>query len=158
VGDDFLVMIKINSEDFIDGGATIADSLQLAKMLDDRGIDAIEVSGGGSGSNDKMPPRMKINTLEKEAYHAEFAKKISEAISVPVILVGGIRSPETIEKLLETSKIEYFSLSRPLLAEPDLPKRWQDGDRKKSRCVSCNGCLMMPPGGNYCVLRKKENA
>jgi len=155
VGEDFPVMIKINSEDFIDSGATITDSLQLAKMLDEHGIDAIEVSGGGSGSNDKIPARMKINSLEKEAYHAEFAKKIAEAITAPVILVGGIRSPETIEKLLETSKIEYFSMSRPLLAEPGLPKRWQDGDRDKSRCISCNGCLRMPPGGNYCVQRKK---
>lgn len=158
VGDNFPVMIKINSEDFIDGGATIEDSLQLAQMLDERGIDAIEVSGGGSGSKDKMPPRMKINRLEKEAYHAEFAKKIAEAVTAPVILVGGIRSPETIEKLLETSKIEYFSMSRPLLAEPNLPRRWQEGDRGKSHCVSCNGCLKMVPGGNYCIHRKKENA
>jgi len=66
--------------------------------------------------------------------------------------VGGLRSPEVIEGLLERTKIEFFSLSRPLLSEPDLPNRWQSGDRAKSRCISCNGCLRMPKGGNVCVL------
>ncbi len=152
VGNDYPVMIKINCEDFIDGGATIADSLALSKMLDERGINAIEVSGGGAGSGKRTPARTKIDTPEKEAYHAEYATRIAAEIKAPVILVGGLRSPEVIEGLLERTKIEFFSLSRPLLSEPDLPNRWQSGDRAKSRCVSCNGCLRMPKGGNVCVL------
>lgn len=155
VGGDFPVMIKINSDDFMDGGATIEDSLVLAKMLDERGIDAIEVSGGTGGSGEQAPIRRKINTPEKEAYHADNAARIAAEIKAPVILVGGLRSPEVIEGLLESTKIELFSLARPLLAEPNLPHRWQGGDRSRARCVSCNGCLQNREGGNNCILIKK---
>ncbi len=155
VGDDYPVMIKINSEDFIDGGATIEDSLSLAKMLDERGIDAIEVSGGTGGSGEKIPARLKINAPQKEAYHAEYAKRIAATVKAPVLLVGGLRSPEVIEGLLGSTDIELFSLARPLLAEPDLPHRWQSGDRTRARCVSCNGCLQYRKGGNFCILPRK---
>lgn len=152
VGIEYPVLIKINSEDFIDGGATLEDSLALSKMLDERGIDAIEISGGGAGSGERIPPRRKIDSREKEGYHAVYAAQIAERIKAPVLVVGGLRSLEVIEELLERTPISLFSLSRPLLAEPDLPNRWQSGNRAKSRCVSCNGCLKMPPGGNRCVL------
>lgn len=152
VGSDYPVMIKINCDDFMDGGATLADSVALAKMLDELGIDAIEISGGSSGAGEKSPARRGIHTVEKEAYHGEQAARIAEEIEAPVILVGGLRSPEVIEGLLDKTGIELFSLSRPLLSEPQLPNRWQSGDRARSRCVSCNGCLRMPKGGNLCVL------
>jgi len=152
VGDDYPVLIKINSEDFIEGGATQDDSLTLSKMLDERGIDAIEISGGGAGSGDRIPPRRKIDSREKEGYHAACAAKIAGQIKAPILVVGGLRSLEVIEELLGKTSVALFSLSRPLLAEPDLPNRWQSGDRAKSKCVSCNGCLKMPPGGNRCVL------
>jgi len=152
VGDTFPVLIKINCEDFITGGTTIEDSLILAKRLDERGIDAIEVSGGTAASGNCVPPRPKIDSPEKEAYHAAYATRIADAVDAPIILVGGLRSLDVIEALRKNTKIGFFSLSRPLLAEPDLPKRWQRGDRSRSRCVSCNGCLRNPPGGNRCVL------
>jgi 2,4-dienoyl-CoA reductase-like NADH-dependent reductase (Old Yellow Enzyme family) len=152
VGADYPVLIKINSEDFIEGGATREDSFALSKMLDERGIDAIEISGGGAGSGEKIPVRRKIDSREKEGYHAPHAARIAEQINAPVLVVGGLRSLEVIEELLEKTSIALFSLSRPLLAEPDLPNRWQSNNRAKSRCVSCNGCAKMPPGGNRCVV------
>lgn len=152
VGAEYPVLIKINCEDFMEGGATAEDILAVCKMLDQRGIDAIEISGGGSGAGDKIPVRRKIDTPEKEGYHADHAARIADEIKAPVILVGGLRSPEIIEGLLAKTKIELFSLSRPLLSEPDLPNRWQSGERVRSRCVSCNGCLKMPKGGNHCIL------
>lgn len=152
VGEDFPVLIKINGEDFVEGGATGEDSLALAKMLDARSIDAIEVSGGTGGSGDCIPPRMRIDAPEKEAYHAAQAARIAAAIGAPVILVGGLRSSEVIEQLLANTEIELFALSRPLLSEPDLPKRWQSGDHSRSRCISCNGCLQNRRGGNRCLL------
>lgn len=155
VGEDFPVMIKLNCEDFIADGATIDDSLALAKMLAELGIDAIEVSGGTGGSGDAIPARLKINSVEKEAYHAEYAKSIAAEVDVPIILVGGLRSPEVIEKLLQDTGIDLFALSRPLLTEPDLPYRWRNGDRSRARCVSCNGCLQYREGGNYCILNAK---
>ena len=154
VGREFPVLIKINGEDFIEGGSTIEDSLALAKILDTHGIDAIEVSGGTAASGNGIPSRTKIDDPDKEAYHAKYASRIAEAIKAPVILVGGLRSFHVIDSLLHTTNISHFSLSRPLLYEPDLPQRWQDGDTSRSLCISCNGCLRITKGGNRCVLAK----
>jgi 2,4-dienoyl-CoA reductase-like NADH-dependent reductase (Old Yellow Enzyme family) len=156
VGEDFPVMIKINAEDFIPGGSTIDDSLVLAKLLALRGIDAIEVSGGTGASADKVPARMKINSPDKEAYHATYAAQIAEAVNVPIIVVGGLRSPEVIENLLATTPIELYSLSRPLLVDPQLPQRWQQGDRSPSRCLSCNYCMRNNAAGVHCILTKER--
>lgn len=154
VGPDFPLLIKINCEDFIENGATIDDSLYLSKRLAELGIDAIEVSGGTASSEERIPARAKINAPEKEVYHAEYARRIAEEVDIPIILVGGLRSPGVIEQLLQETKIELFSLSRPLLTEPALPNRWHSGDLTPAKCVSCNACLRYPEGGNYCILNK----
>lgn len=133
VGDNFLVIAKINSEDFIQGGLTMEDSLTTCKVLGDIGIDAIEVSGNYTS-------RMGIKAGENEAYFVEFAKELKKISDVPVILVGGHRSIENMNEILNSTKIEYLSLSRPLIKEPELVNRWQRGDTRPSTCVSCNGC------------------
>lgn len=133
VGDDFLVIAKINSEDFIQGGLTMEDSLITCKVLGDIGIDAIEVSGNYTS-------RTGIKAGENEAYFVEFAKELKRISDVPVILVGGHRSIENMNEILNSTKIEYLSFSRPLIKEPELVNRWQSGDTRPSTCVSCNGC------------------
>ena len=75
---------------------------------------------------------------------------MAAAITAPVLLVGANRSPDTLESLLNTTAITYFSLARPLLREPGLPARWQAGDREPSRCLSCGGCY--GDDGNFCVF------
>lgn len=154
VGEDFPVMLKINESDSIDNGATFEDCLYVSKKLDELGIDALEISGGTAASGDFMS-RTKINSPEKEGYHAEAAARIADEVQAPVILVGGLRSPEVMETLLKNTAIEYFSLSRPLLAEPDLPRRWQQVDRSPAKCISCNACQKGNPEGNICVLKHK---
>ena len=57
-----------------------------------------------------------------------------------MVLCGGIRSIETMEKLNKEKGIELFSISRPLISEPDLPHKWEENTNYKSRCVSCNNC------------------
>jgi len=156
VGDDYPVLIKINAEDFIDGGATFEDCRYVCHQLAQRGIDAIEISGGTGASGGEIPARVKINTPDKEAYHARYAAQLAVELTIPIIVVGGIRSPAVIEQLLETTHIALFSLARPLLAEPDLPNRWQSGDRQRAKCVSCNGCLQTRPGGNLCILNLEK--
>ncbi len=155
VGEDFPVMIKINSRDYVENGATFEDCLYVCRELSRRGIDAIEISGGILAAGQKAYfARPGINTPEKEAYFAEDAARIAEEIDTPVILVGGLRSPEVMEKLLNETKIEYFALSRPFLTEPALVKRWESGDREKAECVSCNQCRTEE--GNYCTVHQKK--
>lgn len=142
VGPDFPVMIKLNANDFLDGSTTEEDACHLAARLADEGIDAIEVSGGTPGSGKLGAARPDIKGPEDEAYFRPQAEAIRRvAPGVPLMLVGGVRSPEVIEELLADGVADYFSMSRPLIREPGLPKRWQSGDRKRAACISCLGCF-----------------
>lgn len=155
VGRDFPILIKMNSEDFIEGGLTVDDSLQAALMLERAGIDAIELSGGTVVTGDHC--RKDIDSDEKEAYWRKAAKAFKEKLTVPLILVGGIRSLQLAEKLYAEGYADYFSMSRPFIREPGLVARWAAGDWRKATCLSDNLCRgpLMAGGGIYCVVEKQ---
>jgi 2,4-dienoyl-CoA reductase-like NADH-dependent reductase (Old Yellow Enzyme family) len=157
VGKDFPVLMKLNSQDFVEGGLTLEDSLHAAQLLADAGIDAIELSGGLFTSRKMSPSRTGINSSEKEAYFREQARAFKKQISVPLILVGGIRSLETAERLVEEGIADYISMSRPFIREPNLIKRWQDGDRRNAACLSDNQCFKpcMEGEGIRCIVAEK---
>lgn len=139
------VTIKINCSDFILGGLEEAESLEICKILAENGIDSIEVSGNGTSV---QGVRAGVN----EGYFSKFAAKLAEKISMPIICVGGWRSLEEMEKILRETKIEVLSLSRPLIREPDLPKKFLSGESKISKCVSCNACYQTP--SHQCIFVK----
>ena len=142
VGSDWPVMIKLNAHDFLDGSTTEEDSTYLAAELASLGIDAIEVSGGTGGSGKLGAARRNIATAADEAYFRPQARAIRQAApGVPLMLVGGVRSVETIEAVLAAGDADYVALSRPLIREPDLPRRWAAGDLGRASCVSCSGCF-----------------
>jgi 2,4-dienoyl-CoA reductase-like NADH-dependent reductase (Old Yellow Enzyme family) len=88
------------------------------------------------------PSRSGINSSEKEAYFREEACAFKKQISVPLILVGGIRSFETAERLVAEDIADYISMCRPFIREPDLINRWKAGDRRKAACLSDNKCFI----------------
>ncbi len=158
VGADYPVLIKLNASDNLDGGLDVDDAIYAAKKLAEAGIDAIEVSAGTPASGEKGAAREKINSPEKEAYNLELARRIKEAVSCPVMVVGGIRSYEIAEKALREDGMDYIALARPLIREPGLANRWLQGDRSPATCISCNSCFTpgLEEGGIYCVIEKKE--
>ena len=131
------VTIKINSSDFVYGGLEEEESLKICKLLVDAGIDSIEVSGNGTSVRG-------IKAGVNEGYFADFAARLAEEVNVPIICVGGWRSRETMEKVLNSTKIELLSLSRPLIREPDLPKKLLADKNYVSKCISCNACYSTP--------------
>lgn len=156
LGQQFAVLIKLNSEDFIEGGFTQGEMVQVSAMLESAGIDAVELSGGTSLSLSKFSSSRvgKIDSKEEEVYYRDAAKLFKEKITVPLILVGGIRSYEVALELVEKKLADYISLCRPLIREPDLIKRWQEGDIKKAACIYCNKCFVPTRAGKgiYCVV------
>jgi len=153
VGPEYPVFIKMHcSDDWDDNGLTVDESMLVAKELEKRGINGIEFSGGNldvENYPDCGPIRGKILKEEKQSYFSKKTAKIAEEIGIPVISVGGNRSPELMENILNETKIQYFSMARPLLSEPDLVNRWQQGNRSKLRCVACNKCW--GKDGNFCI-------
>ncbi|MGL4425931.1 MAG: NADH:flavin oxidoreductase, partial [Cetobacterium sp.] len=67
---------------------------------------------------------------------------------------GGNKHFDTIDDILNSTEIEYFSLSRTLFSEPDLVQKWKADSNKKPQCVSCNHCWDTVP--NSCILRKHK--
>ncbi|MDY0313332.1 MAG: NADH:flavin oxidoreductase, partial [Desulfobacterales bacterium] len=122
--------------------------------------DAIEVSGGVLTGGKLSPSRMGIHRPEKEAYFQEEARAFKKEVAIPLILVGGNRSLEVAERLVNQGTADYISMSRPLIREPDLIRRWQSGDRRPSACLSDNQCFTpgMAGEGIYCVTERKAAA
>lgn len=159
-GKTFPVLVKLNSEDFIDGGLTVEEMLQIAGMLEQSGIDGIEMSGGSMDAASKFKPvrRGGLPTEDREVYYREAAKRFKATIGVPLILVGGIRSYTVAEKLVEDGITDYISLSRPFIREPNLVARWKSGDTERSACGSCNMCFVpiVKGEGMYCVAERRQ--
>ena len=160
LGRQFTVLIKLNSDDFIEGGFTPSEMVQVSAMLESAGIDAVELSGGTGLKISKYSSSRvsKSDSKEDEVYYLDAAKLYKRKISVPLILVGGIRSYELAKELVEKELTDYISLCRPLIREPNLIKRWQEGDIKKAKCISCNGCFVPARAGEgiYCVVENQR--
>jgi 2,4-dienoyl-CoA reductase-like NADH-dependent reductase (Old Yellow Enzyme family) len=156
VGDDYPILIKMNSQDFVENGLSLTDSLQTGRMLADAGLNAIELSGGMLTSGKLSPSRSGINSEEKEAYFRAAAKMFKSEIDIPLILVGGMRSFEVADRLVEEGVADYISMCRPFIREPQLIKRWKEGDRRKAECNSDNLCFgpAMEGKGVSCVTRE----
>jgi 2,4-dienoyl-CoA reductase-like NADH-dependent reductase (Old Yellow Enzyme family) len=160
VGRRYPILIKMNCEDFLEGGLTLQDSLKVGSLLQEAGIDALELSGGTFLSGKLGPSRGGIKSEEREAYFKEAARAFKEKLKIPVILVGGIRSFQVAERIVDEGYADYISMSRPFICEPDLVKRWASGDHGKAECLSDNRCFGpgMAGEGVYCVTRKQEDA
>lgn len=140
------ITIKINSSDFRYGGLDEEQCLAICRLLDKAGIDSIEISG----NNTSLPG---IRPRIDEGYFVPAAMNIASQVCCPVIAVGGFRSRDMMDAVLEKTDIQLISLSRPLLREPDLPAKLQAGLSDVSECVSCNRCYSTP--AHKCIFRKK---
>jgi 2,4-dienoyl-CoA reductase-like NADH-dependent reductase (Old Yellow Enzyme family) len=139
VGNNYPILIKMNADDFVEGGLKPEESLRIAKRLEELGIDAIEVSGGMYESGAKTA-QLNILKKEQEAYFRENSRLFKRQLNVAVILVGGIRSKDIAEDILQKGDADLISLSRPLIREPDLPNKFLAG-KERADCISCNGCM-----------------
>ena len=111
IGDDMIISAKIDNVDE-QFGFTESGFLTLGKALEKAGLDLIEISGPNP-----------IRTGE-DPYFYNDTKKLAEIINIPVICIGGIKKYEQVDFILKNSKIEYIAMSRELLKQPDIVKKW----------------------------------
>jgi 2,4-dienoyl-CoA reductase-like NADH-dependent reductase (Old Yellow Enzyme family) len=144
VGTTYPVMIKMNCDDFVPGGLTADEAARMAQVIVEAGISCIEVTGGLPESKDlvrSLKSKPLRNWMLGEACFRNLGLAIKEAVEVPVILVGGMRTPSIMEKIIEDGAADFISMSRPLIREPALISRWRSGDLSRARCISCGQCL-----------------
>ena len=162
-------MVKLSTLDFTpEEGITLPLSRKYSQWLVELGIDALEVSCGSAYYSfmnmvrGDVPVRELVSWLPfwkrpigrlmigrmkgkfelEEAYNLEAAKLIKPAIGdIALMLVGGLRTLQTMTKVVEDGHADFISMSRPFIREPFLVKRLREGKTNRVSCVSCNMCL-----------------
>jgi len=141
LGERVPVMLKMNCDDFSPDGFTVDESTRVAEAICKRGIDLIELSGGGVGQQQELRARARSPDPElAEASFAGHAQRIRPATRpTPLALVNGIRTRRCMEALVGRDVADMISMSRPFIREPDLVRSLETGQQEAS-CTRCNAC------------------
>ncbi|MCG8672899.1 MAG: NADH:flavin oxidoreductase/NADH oxidase family protein [Pseudomonadales bacterium] len=128
VGADFPVSIKMNSADFQRGGFTEDESMIVAEMLADAGMDLIEISGGNYESPSMTGANVKASTKAREAYFLSYAEDIRKRIDTPLMVTGGFRTELGMAQAVASGATDLVGYGRPLAVEPDFPNKILNGE------------------------------
>lgn len=183
VGDRIAVLAKLNMDDGVAGGFWIDEAAQVAQWLEQDGtIDALELTAGSSLRNPMylfkgdvpmaefaavMPQPVKLGVklfgkflLKEYPYHDAFlleqARQIRAAVSMPLVLLGGITDKAAMD-LAMAEGFQFVAMARALLREPDLINRIAKDESTKSLCIHCNKCMPTIYRGTHCVLVPPES-
>jgi len=148
LGKDYPILVKVNSNCAGEADAAYGEDLiYFCKEFEALGVDAIELSGFDWIAQGKQ---------KNQNYYLDRAKAVNAAVSIPVIFVGGVRTQGNMEAVLEEG-IDFISMSRPFIAQPDLFNRLKEGEDAK--CVSCSKCFILwEREGRRCVLHDMPQA
>lgn len=122
VGADFPIGVKLNSADFQKGGFSLEDCITVASWLGEDGVDLLEISGGTYEQLSLIgvePTEVRESTRKREAYFIEYAERIKQSAKIPVMITGGFRSRDVMERAIESGEVDVIGLARPLCTEPD---------------------------------------
>jgi len=140
VGPDFLIIVRINCDDFIEGGQTYEESKEIALMCKEMGADVIDVSGGiRASTKEEADPTMAC----PRGVWVKYAQGIKEVVKeTPVIVVRKITDPRYAEMVLQETNIDLIAFGRPFLADPDFPNKARNNRCEDiAPCIACNqGC------------------
>jgi 2,4-dienoyl-CoA reductase-like NADH-dependent reductase (Old Yellow Enzyme family)/thioredoxin reductase len=138
VGADFPISFKISAEEYVDSGLTTVESIEILKILVAAGIDVIQVSAG----NDVTAEWICQPMFMQKACLVESAAQVKKALDVPVMAVGRINEPQIADDIIREQKADLVCIGRGLLADPEMPKKAQEGRLDEIRtCIACNTCM-----------------
>ena len=148
-GPDYPIMVKLGIKDYHPEGKTIADGIEQAKLLEEAGFDAIEVSEGL-----EQDFFHHIRPEVTSPYYLEECRRVKQALSIPVMLVGGMRKISDMKTVVEDGVADAVSMCRPFIMDPYLVKKLRQQTVENSECTSCNGCIgrRKDPSLLECVL------
>lgn len=140
LGSRYPIMVRYSADEFIKGGRTMEEAVELAKILEAHGVDAIDISASQpSAYLMTTPPYCLPHT---KGLLVPYSEAIKQAVKVPVFTAIGIRDPEYAEQILEQGKADLIALGRPQIADPDYADKVFRGCPEKIRhCLSCEYCL-----------------
>ena len=139
---DTFITAKVGFYSTLDDEDAISQYVCLCDALASNGIDAIEIS-----CNYHI---IGIAEAHEESSFLPLAERVSSMVNIPLILVGRNRHPDAMETILNRGIVDYFSLSRALIREPELPNIWQSGYYRTAKCISCDQCFKTQ--GKRCIF------
>ncbi len=140
-GPDFPVLVRIVGQERLpetEKQVTLDEAIILAKKLEEMGVEAIDLSGGSNKNQFTVTP-----TYEQRAVHVNDAYALKKAgIKIPIIVAGGITTPDLAEEVLSQGKSDFIGLGRPLLADPYWGKKIEAGvPEDVVPCIRCTMCV-----------------
>ena len=151
-GEDFPIEVRMSGTEIVEGGLTLQDQIEFAKLLDGK-VDLIHVTSGTfhvPSTNQHMIPNGFL-PQGCNVYLAEAIKK--EMKHTPVVTVGALGDPELMESIIAEGRADIVALARPLLADPELPNKLKAGKADQvSPCLRCMACISesFVPYVRYC--------
>ena len=137
VGSDFAIEYRLSGGEQVPGGLTLEEAIEFAKMIENK-VDCIHVSTGLFGEPYTLPLIHPTNYLP-HGTNVHLAHKIKAAVTVPVTCVGSISDPGMAEKIITDGKADLVAMTRPLIADPDLPVKARRN--KVPEIIPCTRCL-----------------
>jgi 2,4-dienoyl-CoA reductase-like NADH-dependent reductase (Old Yellow Enzyme family) len=136
VGAAFPIGLKLNSSDFMKGGFTNDDALEVVGWLNDTSLDLLELSGGsveqpksfGITFKDEGQDARPESTIKREAYFVDFAARIRKVAKMPVMVTGGFRTAKAMNDALSAGDVDLVGLGRPFCADPDIAAKLLSGE------------------------------
>jgi 2,4-dienoyl-CoA reductase-like NADH-dependent reductase (Old Yellow Enzyme family) len=140
VGEDFPILFRFSATDFVPAGVDLSLTIPFAQALAAAGVDCLDVS---AGTSDSPPGTSHPDEAQPLGCFAGLASAIRAAAGVPVISVGRIATREVAESILQEHEADLVALGRPLIADPDWPRKVAEG--REEEVVPClwdnAGCL-----------------
>jgi 2,4-dienoyl-CoA reductase-like NADH-dependent reductase (Old Yellow Enzyme family)/thioredoxin reductase len=153
VGSDFPIVVRLNANDYVEGGLNLEDAVEIARDLEALGVNAVSVT---SGTMCDTVPFCLYPSGTPKAHLLPMAARIRETIGLPVIVAGRIRSPAVAREALAAEQTDLIGLGRPFLADPDWVRKIQGGDEEAILlCAACHqGCLaqLRKGEGTHCMF------
>lgn len=139
-GANFPIEVRISADELSEGGITLEESVEFAKMLDGK-ADIIHVSMGTFHFT-KTACRMFPSTFLKRGCNLEYVEKIKGAVKKSLVTtVGSYADPDMMDEIIASGKADIIAVGRQLLADPDFPVKAKEGRADEiNRCIRCNEC------------------
>ncbi|MEM6414311.1 MAG: NADH:flavin oxidoreductase/NADH oxidase family protein [Pseudomonadota bacterium] len=138
-GSGFPIAVKLNSSDFQKGGFSFDDCLVVVEMLNQVGVDLIEISGGNyeqprmlgfDGVEPLFEDAVPASTAAREAYFLSYAEQVAKVAVPPLMVTGGFRSRKAMDEALISGAADVIGIGRPLCVNPTLPNLLLAGEIK----------------------------
>jgi 2,4-dienoyl-CoA reductase-like NADH-dependent reductase (Old Yellow Enzyme family)/thioredoxin reductase len=138
VGPDFPIICRLSGDEYVEGGLTIEETKQIAKILEREGADALHISACNAASGYLNHPPYYV----QEGVFIHLAEAIKSEIDIPVIAVGRIRNPVMADQIIREQKADLVSMGRASIADPHMPNKAKEGRFDEIiPCISCNKCI-----------------